>query len=105
MNILTLKEIEENLIRPRERVKLGEKRNPAEFYSCLNQIQRLEELLKYAKAIEEKDKQIELLKEENEKLNSVKDIIDNILYWDTCPKEYKEKLAKAFNITPKKETE
>ena len=36
--------------------------------------------------------------EKIEKLERVKDIIENILYWDTCPEEYKLRLAEAFSI-------
>jgi hypothetical protein len=31
-------------------------------------------------------------------MEEVKDIIENILYWEICPEEYKERLAKAYGL-------
>jgi len=36
------------------------------------------------------------LKEAREKLDKMKNIANNLLYWDTCPDHYKEKIAKIY---------
>ena len=39
-----------------------------------------------------------------EKLNEAKEMLENVLYWETCPKEYKERIIKLFpDIDYKKE--
>ena len=56
--LLSVEEIDKQLFRPRERVKKGEANNPAEYYTCLNTISRLEEIQRYAEKIKSQDKEI-----------------------------------------------
>lgn len=52
----------------------------------------------YLRPLQGADDKIEELEQRLAQLNSAKNVIENILYWETCPEKYKEKLAFAYDL-------
>lgn len=67
--------------------------------------QEVEELKKQATSLSAQFKRAKMFRKKNEELKKrvaeledLTDTVENILYWETCPEDYKKRLANAFGL-------